>query len=149
VYAEKNWGPGFPERWWWGEAHDAETTVAFAGGAVRLGPLALRATSLVLRHGGELVRLGLPTGLVTADVRGGRWHLRGRSGRDRVEVEAGAGPEPPVALPFPAAAEAPGGHVDQHLRGSLRVRWLRGRRLLLDRTLAPAGLESGTRGEAP
>ena len=22
LYTERNWGAGFPERWWWGQAHD-------------------------------------------------------------------------------------------------------------------------------
>ena len=41
VYAEKNWGRGFPERWWWGQAHGFErpdVCLAFAGGDVALGP---------------------------------------------------------------------------------------------------------------
>jgi len=145
VYAEKNWGPGFPTLWWWVQAHDRETLVALAGGRVEMGPLALTATSVVLRHGDLLLRLGLPTGLVRADVDGRRWHVRGWSGRDRVEIEGAPGAAPPARLPFPAAAAAGGGHVHQHLDGVVRVRWHRGRRLLLDRELRPAGLEYGVR----
>ena len=39
AYAEKNWGGGFPDRWWWGQAHDFgdRVSVAFAGGPVGLG----------------------------------------------------------------------------------------------------------------
>ncbi|HEY8581303.1 MAG TPA: tocopherol cyclase family protein, partial [Capillimicrobium sp.] len=48
AYAEKNWGSGgFPERWWWGQAHGfgrEDACVAFAGGAVRLGPVRTTAT---------------------------------------------------------------------------------------------------------
>ena len=36
VYAEKNWGAGFPERWWWGQAQGfdrPDVCVAFGGGA--------------------------------------------------------------------------------------------------------------------
>ena len=43
LYAERNWGAGFPERWWWGQAHDfdgADVSVAFSGGLLRLGPIA-------------------------------------------------------------------------------------------------------------
>ena len=35
AYAEKNWGPGFAGRWWWGQADafpDTDVGVAFAGG---------------------------------------------------------------------------------------------------------------------
>ena len=43
VYAEKNWGKGgFPDSWWWGQAHgfaDPAACVAFAGGEVTAGPL--------------------------------------------------------------------------------------------------------------
>ena len=41
VYAEKNWGPGFAGRWWWGQAGafpDGDLTVAFAGGRCRCWP---------------------------------------------------------------------------------------------------------------
>lgn len=143
LYAEKNWGPGFPERWWWAEAHDAGTLVALAGGRVRAGPLALTATSLVLVHGGRLLRIGPPTGLVRSRVGGGRWRFRAWSGRDRVELEGAPGPGEPARLPFPAAAGAPSGTVDQVLEGTLALRWRRGRRLMLDTVLAPAGLEDG------
>ena len=36
AYAEKNWGGGFPDRWWWGQAHDFgdDVSVAFACGPV-------------------------------------------------------------------------------------------------------------------
>ena len=38
-YAEKNWGHGFPGRWWWGHAAtfgDDDVSVSFAGGRVAL-----------------------------------------------------------------------------------------------------------------
>ena len=40
VYGERNWGAGFPDRWWWGQAHDfdgADVSVAFSGGVLRSG----------------------------------------------------------------------------------------------------------------
>ncbi|WP_269455251.1 tocopherol cyclase family protein, partial [Mycobacterium scrofulaceum] len=42
LYTERNWGAGFPERWWWGQAHDfgdADVSVAFSGGLLQLGPI--------------------------------------------------------------------------------------------------------------
>ena len=65
AYAEKNWSNGgFPETWWWGQAHgfadDPDACVAFAGGRAGVGALRMVATSLVIRAGGELVRLVRP-----------------------------------------------------------------------------------------
>ncbi|MGH2947010.1 MAG: tocopherol cyclase family protein, partial [Solirubrobacteraceae bacterium] len=74
AYAERNWGKGFPPVWWWGEAHDFggdPVTVAFAGGPA-LGPI--RATALVVRVDGRIVRLGEPVlAAVAADASPGRW----------------------------------------------------------------------------
>ncbi len=145
AYAEKNWGPGFPERWWWGEAHDGEVTAAFAGGTVRLGPLRLRATTVVVVVGGRVVQLALPLAVAGARVRDGAWQVRGRDAVHRVAIDADAGTAPPLRLPVPPRAA--GGavtHVDQFARGVMRVRLWRGRRLLVDREIAPAGLEHGT-----
>ena len=48
-YAEKNWGTGFPQRWWWGQASgiggDDDACVAFAGGDVSVGPVRLAPTA--------------------------------------------------------------------------------------------------------
>jgi len=44
VYAEKNWGAGFPERWWWGQAQGfdrPDVCVAFGGGRLTAGALGL------------------------------------------------------------------------------------------------------------
>ncbi len=72
VYAEKNWGRGgFPDSWWWGQAHgfaEPDACVAFAGGEVSSGPLRTEVTAIVVRlPGGRLLRLGNPgTSPVTA-----------------------------------------------------------------------------------
>ena len=146
LYAEKNWGPGFPSRWWWAQAHDADTLVAVAGGRLQAGPAALHATALVLRHGGRLLRVVAPAGLVRTRVGDGTWRFRGWTARDRVEVEGRPGARAAARLPVPAAAGLPGGTVDQHLAGSLHVRWRRDGRLVVDREIGPAGLEDGRRG---
>jgi tocopherol cyclase len=148
AYAERNWGDGFPPVWWWGEAHDFggdPVTVAFAGGPA-LGPL--RATAVVVRLDGRLVRLGEP---VVAGVRArtasGSWVLRGRSPRHRVEIEAHADPAAAHVLDVPVPAErrtVPWSH--QHLAGRLRVRVARRERLVYEGESALAGLE---RGRAP
>ena len=93
AYVERNWGDGFPPVWWWGEAHDFggdPVTVAFAGGPA-IGPL--HATAVVVHVGGRLVRLGEPVlAGVREDIAPGRWVLRGRSLRHRVEIEAAGRP---------------------------------------------------------
>ena len=141
AYVERNWGPGFPSVWWWGEAHDFggdPVTVAFAGGPA-LGPL--HATAVVVHVGGRLVRRGEPVlAGVRAEVAPGRWRLRGRG----VEVEADADPAAAHVLDVPVPHERrtlP--WSDQHLAGNLRVRVMRRGRLLYEGESALAGLEQG------
>ena len=149
VYAEKNWGmAGFPDRWWWGQAHGFQrpgTCVAFAGGDVRLGPVTLPATALVVRFGDELIRLGQPLASpVTAQVGDGRWLLRGRSARWSVTVDASAAPGDAHVLPVPLPAV---GHsvpaALEHLAGMLRVTVRRRGRVVFADESPLAGLEYG------
>jgi Tocopherol cyclase len=146
AYAERNWGAGFPRRWWWGEAHDFggdPVTVAFAGGPA-VGRL--EATALVVSVDGRLVRLGEPVVAgVSADVAPGGWRLSGRTARHRVEVEAAADPAAAHTLDVPVPGERralPWSH--QHLAGRLRVRGSRrGGRTVYAGESALAGLELG------
>jgi tocopherol cyclase len=145
AYVERNWGNGFPPVWWWGEAHDFggdDVTVAFAGGPA-LGPL--RATAVVVHGLGHLVRLGEPLlAGVHAEVEPGRWMLRGRSLRHRVEIEASGDPAAAHVLDVPVPAErrvVPWAH--QHLAGRLHVRVTRRSRLVYEGESALAGLELG------
>jgi hypothetical protein len=149
VYAEKNWGAGgFPEHWWWGQAqgfarHDA--CVAFAGGDVRLGPLSMRATALVVRFGETLVALGHPlTSPVAAEAQDDRWRLRGHSAGWSVEVDGRATPGDAHVLPVPLPSEGhsvPG--ALEHLAGTLRVVVRRRGRLVFEDESTLAGLETG------
>jgi tocopherol cyclase len=140
AYTEKNWGPGFAGRWWWGHGGafaDDDVAVAFAGGPV-LGRVA--ATAVVVRIGTELLRFAPPLAHVSADG----WHVRARSPRYSVELEGdGAGTDPHV-LPVPDVTT---GRVEmrswQHLAGRLQMRLRRGRRTLLDEMSPLAGLELG------
>jgi tocopherol cyclase len=140
AYLEKNWGPGFAGRWWWGHGAafpDGDTAVAFAGGPV-LGPIA--ATAVVVRAGAELLRFAPPLAHATADG----WRVRARSPRYSLELEGDdAGTEPHV-LPVPDVAS---GRVDmrshQWLAGRLHVHLRRGRRTVVDATSPLAGLELG------
>ena len=145
AYAEKNWGHGFPARWWWGQAHDFggdPVTVAFAGGPALGG---LEATALVVGVDGRLLRLGEP---VLAPVRAatapGSWRLAGRTLRHRVEVEAAADPGAAHVLDVPVPGEhraVPWSH--HHLAGALRVRVSRRGRTLYAGESTLAGLELG------
>jgi hypothetical protein len=149
VYAEKNWGAGgFPGRWWWGQAHGfarPEACVAFAGGDVRVGPVTLPATALVVRFGDALVRLGHPlSSPVTAEAGDGHWRLRGRSARWSIAVDANAPPGDAHVLPVPlprAGYSVPG--ALENLAGVLRVTVRqRGRVVFADESRL-AGLEHG------
>ena len=128
VYAEKNWGRGgFPDSWWWGQAHgfdEREACVAFAGGEVHTGPLRTEVTAVVVRlPGGELIRLGNPgTSPVTATVTDEHWLLRGHSPRWRVEVEGTAprGASHLLPVPLPRERRNVAGALE-HLGGTMRV----------------------------
>ncbi len=129
VYAEKNWGRGgFPDAWWWGQAHGfeaPEACVAFAGGQVRAGPLRTTVTALVLLlPDGRLVRLGDPVvSPVRAEVTDEHWRLRGRSARWIVDVEGYGALGDAHVLPVPLPLERrniPG--AIEHLGATMRVR---------------------------
>lgn len=145
AYAEKNWGARFPGRWWWGQAGFGDGALAaFAGGGLG-GPLA--ATAVVVRTGGEVLRLAPPAALVTAGVGGGAWRLRARSARVAIELEGDAA-APPHILPVPVPAERRAVlRSEHHLGGRLRLLARRGGRVLLREESALAGLELGTPGD--
>jgi tocopherol cyclase len=145
AYAEKNWGDGFPRRWWWGEAHDFAgdpVTVAFAGGPA-LGPVA--ATAVVVALDGRLVRLGEPfVAPVHATISPGSWRLAGRSALHRIEIEAEADPAAAQVMDVPVPGErrtVPWSH--QHLAGRLRVHVRRRGRTVYEGVSELAGLEQG------
>jgi tocopherol cyclase len=139
AYLEKNWGPGFAGRWWWGHAGafpHGDVAVAFAGGPV----LGWGATAVVVRFGDKLLRFVPPLAQVSADG----WHVRARSARHSVELEGEAGGTDPHLLPVPDVTT---GRVvmrsKQLLAGRLHAHLRRGRRTLLDDTSPLAGLELG------
>lgn len=161
VYGEKNWGKeGFPESWWWGQAHgfiEREVCVAFAGGQVSAGPLRTEVTAVVVRlPGGRVLRWGNPgTSPVTAVVTNDAWRLRGRlvrpDGRWRVEVDGSAPLREAHVLPVPLPSE----HRNiagalEHLGGRMQVRVTRQTRpsrpaqVVWEGTSEVAGLEHGS-----
>lgn len=150
VYAEKNWGPGgFPEAWWWGQAHGfdrPDACVAFAGGHASLGPLRAVATALVVRLGDDVHHVVRPIMPLAVEVGEHGWRLRGRTPRHRIEVEGHPNGTAPHLLPVPLPAERR--HLQQaaaqHLAGHLRLTVRRGRRLLYTGETTLAGLERGS-----
>jgi hypothetical protein len=149
AYAEKNWGAGgHPPAWWWGQAHGFardDACVAFAGGLATVGPVRLRATSVVVAVGGEVLRLVSPPVPLRAAVDERGWRLRVRTARHRVDIEGHANGTAPHLLPVPVPAERRrrDGLSAMHLAGALHVRMRRGGRTLFEGTSALAGLERG------
>ena len=151
AYAEKNWGAGgHPPVWWWGQAHGfpgrEDACVAFAGGAARLGPVALpRATSIVVAIGGDVLRFVSPPVPLRVAVGADGWRLRARTARHRVDIEGHAGGTEPHRLPVPVPADRRrrDGLSAMHLAATLEVRLRRGRRVVFAGSSALAGLERG------
>lgn len=147
-YAEKNWGRGFPRRWWWGQASgmgdDAGACVAFAGGDVRIGPVALAPTAAVVKAHGRLLRLGPPFAQVKAGAAHGAWQVCARSALHVVDIEGDANGSNAHRLPVPVPDERR--LVDgpaQHFTGRLSVTVRRGRRTVFRGESGLAALERG------
>jgi hypothetical protein len=133
-YAERNWGTGFPSRWWWGQAQafaDADTCVAFAGGHLTVAGTAWGADigGVVVRRADAVLRLTPPTALVRTGVSGGRWWVSATSARWSVEVEGRPEADAAAVLPVPVPAERRNVLADhEHLAGRLVVTVRRRRR---------------------
>ena len=148
LYAERNWGAGFPLRWWWGQAHDFggdDVCVAFSGGLLSLGPIARDVNGIVVRIGTRVIRMTPPV-LVRSRVGDDQWFLRGRSPRYEIEIEGDGRHLPPHVLPVPLPAERRNIDTDfEHLAGRLRCTVRESGRLIFDGTSEMAALEVGTR----
>ena len=148
LYAERNWGAGFPLRWWWGQAHDFgddDVCVAFSGGLLSLGPIARDVNGIVVRIGSKVIRMTPPV-LVRSRVGDNQWFLRGRSPRYEIVLEGDGRHLPPHVLPVPLPAERRNIDTDfEHLGGRLRCTVRERGRLLFDGTSELAGLEVGSR----
>jgi hypothetical protein len=133
VYGEKNWGKeGFPDEWWWGQAHgftERGATVAFAGGQVNAGRLRTEVTAVVVRlPGGRVLRWGNPlSSPVSAAVASETWRLQGRlvrfDGLWKVEIDASAplGRAHVLPVPLPSEHRNVAGALE-HLGGRMQVR---------------------------
>ncbi len=148
LYCERNWGAGFPARWWWGQAHDfggADVSVAFSGGLLELGPIRRDVTGVVVRLGDRVIRV-TPPAPVRSQVGDGLWTVSARTPRYQIDLHAdGAGQDPHV-LPVPLPAERRNVDTDfEHLAGRLRCTVREFGRVVFDGTCELAGLETGSR----
>jgi tocopherol cyclase len=148
LYAERNWGAGFPEHWWWGQAHDfagADVSVAFSGGLLELGPIRRDVTGVVVRLGDQVIRVA-PPALVRSQVSEGRWTIRARTPRYQIELNGdGVGLNPHV-LPVPLPAERRNVYTDyEHLAGRLDCVVRKFNRVVFEGSCELAGLEVGSR----
>ncbi len=147
AYAEKNWGPGFAGRWWWGHADafpDTDVSVAFAGGRLPVLGATPAATAVVVRLGERVLCFVPPVARAHVRVGAHAWHVQVRSPRHRLELEGEAGSEKAHRMPVPDVRKR---RVEmrslQVLAGHIRLRVNRGRHTLIDAVSGLAGLELG------
>ena len=148
LYAERNWGAGFPLRWWWGQAHDfgdADVCVAFSGGLLSLGPIARDVNGVVIRVGTKVIRMTPPL-LIRSRVGDNQWSIRGRSPRYEIELEGDGRHLPPHVLPVQLPGERRNIDTDfEHLGGRLHCIVRESGRVLFEGTSELAALEVGSR----
>ena len=148
LYAERNWGAGFPERWWWGQAHDfggADVSVAFSGGLLQLGPLRRDVAGVVVRLGDRVIRI-TPPNPVRSRLSEGRWSVRAKSLRYQIELDGDGTELKPHTLPVPLPGERRNVDTDfEHLAGRLHCVVREHGRVLFDGNSELAGLEVGSR----
>ncbi|BDB41187.1 hypothetical protein Mkiyose1665_52640 [Mycobacterium kiyosense] len=148
LYCERNWGAGFPVRWWWGQAHDfgdADVSVAFSGGLLELGPLKRDVGGVVVRLGNRVLRVTSPA-LVSSECDVEHWHVDARNARFRVELDGHGTGDGPHVLPVPLPAERRNIDTDyEYLAGTLHCRVREWGRTIFEGTSTLAGLEVGDR----
>jgi hypothetical protein len=147
AYAEKNWGSGFPGRWWWGHAaafDDAGVSVSFAGGHVPILGSSVAPTAVVVRLGRRVIALTPPLARARVALDTDSWRVRTRAPGMTVEITGeGAGtPAHELLVPVPGAGRAEL-RSQQHLAARLQLRVRRGSRVLFDGESMLAGLELG------
>jgi hypothetical protein len=147
LYAEKNWGPGFPERWWWGQAHDfggADVSVAFTGGLLQLGPIRADVGLVVVRLGDRVIRIA-PPARVQCRASEGRWRVRAKSPRFQIDLDGDGSGLKPHILPVPIPAERRNADAAvEHLAGRLHCTVRERGRMVFDGSSELAGLEVGS-----
>ena len=118
-YAEKNWGPGFAGRWWWGQTDfpGRDVGVASAGGRLPMPGVSAAPTAVVVRVGERVLRFVPPFARVRVSVDSQSWHVQARSPRHRLELEGEAGGQEPTGCRFPTRHR----RVDMRRRSCLRA----------------------------
>jgi tocopherol cyclase len=148
LYTERNWGSGFPERWWWGQAHDFgddDVSVAFSGGLLALGPIQRDVGGIVVRIDDRVIRLTPPTAWVTSRLGERRWTMRATSLRYQVELCGDGSDLAPHVLPVPLPAQRRNIDTDfEHLAGRLHCIVRRLGRVIFEGHSDLAGLEVGS-----
>ena len=148
LYCERNWGAGFPERWWWGQAHDfgdADVSVAFSGGLLSLGPISRHVSGVVVRLGARVIRI-TPPYPVRSQLAQDKWSIHGRSLRYRIDLEGDGSGRAPHVLPVPIPAERRNIDTDfEHLAGRLHCVVRERGTVIFDGTSELAALEVGSR----
>jgi hypothetical protein len=150
LYTERNWGAGFPKRWWWGQAHDfgdscdLPVSVAFSGGTLALGPLQRDVAGVVVRLGDRVIRLAPPTAWVSSELGDRRWTLRARSLRYQIDLVGDGTELEPHLLPVPVPSERQNIETDyEHLAGRLDCTVKEFGRVIFEGRSDLAGLEVG------
>ena len=148
LYTERNWGAGFPERWWWGQAHDfgaADVSVAFSGGLLALGPLKRDVSGVVIRLGDRVIRMTPPTAWVRSHLGEWTWTLHATSLRYHVELHGDGRHLEPHALPVPLPRHRRNVDTDfEHLGGRLQCTVREFGRVIFSGHSELAGLEVGS-----
>lgn len=148
LYCERNWGAGFPLRWWWGQAHDfgdADVCVAFSGGLLELGPFKRDVTGVVVRLGNRVLRI-TPPALVSYTGNDLRWQIEARTPRFHIELDGRGVGDGPHVLPVPLPGERRNIDTDyEYLAATLRLTVREWGRTIFDGTSELAGLEIGSR----
>ena len=150
LYCERNWGAGFPQRWWWGEAHDfdqGDACVAFSGGLLELGPIHREVTGVVVRLGSRVLRITPPAPVSSRfDRDDWHWQISARTARFVVELDGSGASRAPHVLPVPVPAERRNIDTDyEFLAGTLRCTVREWGRVIFDGTSHLAALEVGDR----
>jgi hypothetical protein len=147
AYVEKNWGAAFPRRWWWGQAgafDDPAVAVAFAGGQIRLAGARVAPSTVIVRLGGEVLRLTPPLGRSRVAVGDGAWRVSARCPGVAVDLEGDAHGGAPHRLDVPVPGEIRTERRSrQHLAGRIALTVRRGGRTVFAGESPLAGLELG------
>ena len=124
VYAEKNWGAGFPQRWWWGQAQGfdrPDVCVAFGGGLLTAGPFSAHVGGVVVRIGAKVIRFAPPLCRVHSETDGQGWEVEARGHGSRIHI-VGNGVGEPHVLPVPLPDQRRNINTDfEHLAGHLTL----------------------------